>query len=304
MKSGTKRCVLIIDDTPMQLVELGRILSPRYEVKIAKSGEEGLKLLKKHEIDLILLDLVMLPGMSGFEVLDCLKKSEETANIPVIFITSSSLAEDEAKALSLGAVDYIHKPFVDVVVNLRVGIHLRLIEQMKFIENISLTDGLTGIGNRRNFDQTVKAEWNHARRTKEHFSMLLLDIDRFKLFNDTYGHLNGDVCLKTVASVIDDSLDRESDTVFRWGGEEFAVLLPCTPTEGAMMVAERIRENVAAMPIRHGDKTTSVTISIGVGSIIPPDVGFEDAFTEFSSRIDRALYCAKENGRNRVEQIQ
>jgi len=303
MKGGAKHCVLIIDDTPMQLVELGRILSSRYEVKIAKSGEEGLKLLKEHNIDLILLDLVM-PGMSGFEVLACIKESEETAHIPVIFITGSSLAENEEKALSLGAVDYIHKPFVDVVVNLRVGIHLRLIEQMKFIENISLTDGLTGIGNRRNFDQTVKAEWNHARRAKEHFSMLLLDIDKFKLFNDTYGHLSGDLSLKTVAGVIDDSLERESDTVFRWGGEEFAVLLPCTPTKGAVMVAERIRENVAAMPIRHGDQTTSVTISIGVGSIVPPDASFEEAFTEFSVRIDQALYRAKEKGRNRVEQIE
>ena len=302
MKGGTKHCVLIIDDTPMQLVELGRILSSRYEVKIAKSGEEGLKVLNDHNIDLILLDLVM-PSMSGFEVLVRLKKSEETAHIPVIFITGSALAEDEAKALSLGAVDYIHKPFVDIVVNLRVGIHLRLVEQMKFIENISLTDGLTGIGNRRRFDQTVKAEWNHARRAKDDFSMLLLDIDRFKLFNDTYGHLNGDVCLKTIAGVIGDSLERGSDTVFRWGGEEFAVLLPCTHIEGAMKVAERIRKRVAATPIRHGGGTVSVTISIGVGSIVPSDAGFEESFAEFSAGIDRALYRAKENGRNRVEQI-
>jgi len=299
---GTNHRILIIDDTPMQLVELGRILSSRYEVKIAKSGEEGLKVLKEHHIDLILLDLIM-PGMSGFEVLARLKESEETANIPVIFITGSALAEDEAKALSLGAVDYIHKPFVDIVVNLRVGIHLRLVEQMKFIENISLTDGLTEIGNRRSFDQAVKSEWNHAKRAKEHFSMLLLDIDKFKLFNDTYGHLNGDICLKTVASVIGDSLERGRDNVFRWGGEEFAVLLPCTQIEGAMMVAERIRKNVAAAPIRHRGETTFVTISLGVGSIVPADAGFEEAFAEFSACVDRALYRAKENGRNRVEQI-
>jgi len=303
MKGGEKRCVLIIDDTPMQLVELGRILSSQYEVKVAKSGEEGLKVLKEHSVDLILLDLVM-PGMSGFEVLARLKESEEMAHIPVIFITGSALAEDEAKALSLGAVDYIHKPFVDVVVNLRVGVHLRLIEQMQFIENISLTDGLTGIGNRRSFDQVVKAKWNHARRVKDHFSMLMLDIDKFKLFNDTYGHLKGDICLRTIAGVIGDSLDRGSDNVFRWGGEEFAVLLSSTPAEGAMMVAERIRKNVAATPIQYEDNTTSVTISIGVGSIVPPDTGFEEAFAEFSASIDRALYRAKENGRNRVEQIQ
>ena len=298
-----RHCILIIDDTPMQLVELGRILSSRYEVKMAKSGEEGLRVLKGHNIDLILLDLVM-PGMSGFEVLSCLKDSEETARIPVIFITGSSLAEDEAKALSLGAVDYIHKPFVDVVVNLRVGIHLRLVEQMRFIENISLTDGLTGIGNRRSFDQRIKAEWNNARRAREHLSMLLLDIDRFKMFNDTHGHLDGDVCLKAVAGVIGDSLERESDTVFRLGGEEFTVLLPCTHINGAMLVAERIRKNVAATPVRHGGKTSSVTISIGAGSIVPSDSCFEGAFAEFSARIDRALYRAKENGRNRVEQVE
>ena len=299
---GTKHCVLIIDDTPIQLVELGRILSSRYDVKIAKSGEEGLKVLKEHHIDLILLDLVM-PGMSGFEVLSLLKESEETAGIPVIFITGSALAEDEAKALSLGAVDYIHKPFVDIVVNLRVGIHLRLVEQMKFIENISLTDGLTEIGNRRSFDQAIKSEWNHAKRAKEHLGMLMLDIDKFKLFNDTYGHLNGDTCLKTVARVISDSLERGRDSVFRWGGEEFAVVLPCTHVEGAMKVAERIRENVSAEPIRHGDETTFVTISLGVGSVVPAGACFEEAFAEFSASVDRALYRAKENGRNRVEQI-
>jgi len=303
MKTETKRCVLIIDDTPMQLVELGRILSSRYEVKLAKSGEEGLKVLTEHNIDLILLDLVM-PGMSGFEVLAHLKQSDKTMQIPVIFITGSSLAEDEVKALSLGAVDYIHKPFVDIVVNLRVGIHLRLIEQMKFIESISLTDGLTGIGNRRSFDQAARAEWTHARRGREHLSMLLLDIDKFKLFNDTHGHLNGDICLKTIAEIIGHSLERGSDTVFRWGGEEFAVLLPGTHIEGARKVAERIRNNVATTPIRHGDETSSVTISIGAGSIVPSDMDFEKAFADFSARIDRALYRAKKNGRNRVEEIE
>ena len=295
-----KQCILAIDDDPVQLVLLGRILSPHYDVKVAKGGEAGLKLAAEHNIDLILLDLVM-QDMSGFEVLSHLKASSETKHIPVIFITGSVSNEDEAKGLALGAVDYIRKPFTEVIVSLRVKIHLQLIAQMRTIENLSLTDGLTGINNRRSFDQMIKSTWSYVRRANECFSVLMLDIDKFKQFNDKYGHINGDTCLKTVAVTIRETLERGSDVVYRWGGEEFAVLLPYTPIDGAMIIAERIREKIATTPIQIDDETVFITVSIGVGSIAPTFIDFDEAYLEFSTDIDKALYRAKANGRNRVE---
>jgi len=300
--NAPRQCILVIDDDPAQLMLLGHILYPLYDVKMAKSGEAGLELAEKHNIDLILLDLVM-QGMSGFEVLAQLKESDETKHIPVIFITGSDSNEDEAKGLALGAVDYIRKPFTEVVVSLRVKIHLQLIAQMRTIENLSLTDGLTGINNRRSFDQMIKSTWSYSKRANESFSVLMLDIDKFKQFNDKHGHLNGDTCLKTVAHTIRKSLERGSDEVYRWGGEEFAVVLPYTRLDGAMLIAERIRENIAATPIHVGEGTVFITVSIGVGSVAPTHMYTDEAFLNFCMGLDKALYRAKENGRNRVEKV-
>ena len=300
LKAGERQCVLIIDDTPVQLVVLGRILSSSYDVRMAKTGEEGLKLAKENNIDLILLDLYM-PDMSGFEVLSQLKRSDKTRHIPVILITSSASNEDEAAGLVFGAVDYIRKPFTEVVVKLRVEIHLRLIAQMKLIENLSLTDALTGINNRRSFDQMAKLIWSHARRTKDCFSMIIIDIDNFKDFNQKYDHINGDNCLRTVADTISSTLTRESDNIFRWGGEEFIILMPGTNLEGARFMAENIRKEVAATQIHVGNKTTFVTVSAGVGTINPVNLDFEQDFINFFESVDKALYKAKDNGRNRVE---
>jgi len=297
-----KPCILVIDDDPMLVMALGRILCTQYEVKIAKSGETGLQLAKEHHIDLILLDLVM-EGMSGFEVLEQLKESEDTKRIPVIFVTGSASNEDEARGLALGAVDYIRKPFTEVVVSLRVKIQLQLIAQMKIIERLSMTDPLTGINNRRSFDQMIRTTWNYARRENEHFSILMLDIDRFKQFNDKHGHLNGDICLRIVAATIKETLVRASDNVYRWGGEEFAVALPYTPLDGALMVAERIRTKIESTPIPLGSETVFVTASMGVGSVSLINMDSAEAFTDFCAKLDKALYRAKENGRNRIEQI-
>jgi len=292
---------LVIDDDHMQLMVIGRILSSNYDVRMAKSGEHGLQLAAEYEIDLILLDLVM-QDISGFEVLTRLKQSDTTKHIPVIIITGCASSDDEVKGLALGAADYIRKPFTDLVVSLRVRKHLQFIKQMQTAENLSLTDRLTGIGNRHAFDQALKSTWNFAKRLKEPLGILLLDIDKFKRFNDSYGHANGDKCLKAIAGIIQDSIKRETDSVHRWGGEEFAILLPSTHHYGAMFIAERIRKNIASIPIVFDDKSVSVTTSIGVGSIMPDDnMDFDEAFATFFTGLDKALYRAKENGRNRVE---
>ncbi|MCL2574915.1 MAG: diguanylate cyclase [Defluviitaleaceae bacterium] len=299
---GEKQCILVIDDTPMQLMIMGRALSNKYDVKMAKSGAEGLKLLTEHKIDLILLDLVM-KGMSGFDVLLKLKENEDTKNIPVIFVTGSVSSTDEAKGLALGAVDYIRKPFTDIIINLRVKLHLQMQAQMRIIENLSLTDGLTGIYNRRGFDQNIRTVWSQAKRKGDTFSMLMIDIDHFKTFNDSYGHLNGDICLKIVAKTIEASLNRQSDSVYRWGGEEFAVLLPDTDIKGAMHIAERIRVVIEKTSIPVSGKNVKITVSIGAGTISPAPTDNDADFIIFHNQLDQALYQAKQSGRNRVQTI-
>jgi len=295
-----KNIILVIDDDPLMLGALTSILSPKYHVKAARDGATGLVLANKYDIDLILLDVVM-KNMSGYEVLAELKENDNTKDTPVIFITGREGTGEEAKALSSGAVDYIRKPIVPEIVTLRVGIHMQLITQMRIIERFSLTDGLTGVNNRRCFDQQLEVEWNRAARNGAPLSMLMLDIDHFKKFNDNYGHLNGDHALKTVANVLTNTIQRGTDYVFRWGGEEFSVILPETPINGAVNVAEKIRTNIASTPIFMGKETVRITTSIGVSTIVPDPATYPWGAAEFCEGIDKALYKAKSNGRNRVE---
>jgi diguanylate cyclase (GGDEF)-like protein len=295
-----KRQILIIDDDPIILKILTSTLSPQYRVKTARDGESGLVIANKYDIDLILLDIMMLK-MSGHEVMSTLKENTKTADIPVIFITSKEEISEEAKALSSGAVDYIRKPIDQEIVKLRVGIQMQLISQMQIIEKYSLTDSLTGVSNRRFFDQQMEAEWNRSARNKLPLGLLMLDIDNFKVFNDTYGHISGDYALKTFANIIVSTVQRKSDYVYRCGGEEFAVILPDTPKEGAAIVAERIRLNVENTPLKLESKITNITTSISAGSIIPRPGSYPTGMTVFCEAMDKTLYAAKHNGRNRVE---
>jgi len=298
---GTRQSILIIDDTPMQVRALSEILSPLYDIKIAKDGEKGLELARKHSVDLILLDILMA-GMSGFEVLAELKKSVATRHMPIIFITSMNSSEDEALGLSLGAVDYIAKPFMDDVVRLRVGLHMKLISQRRKIEMLSLLDGLTGIRSRQSFNAKMRAEWDAAAQGKTRLGMLMLGIDRFKDFNSKRGHLSGDLCLKTVAGILKAATEND-ELVFRWGGDEFALLLPGASQEDAAALAEQIRRSVedALMPEpvpSADDDAAKATVSIGAGAIAPQP---SDRIEAFCANIDSALCKAKQNGRNRVE---
>jgi diguanylate cyclase (GGDEF)-like protein len=295
-----KKIILIIDDDPLILGALSNILLTGYHVKVARDGATGLVLADKYDVDLIILDIVM-KHMSGYEVLEKLRTNERTKNIPIIFITEREDRKEEIKALSSGAVDFIRKPIVPEVVNLRVGLHMKLIKQMRIIERFSLTDGLTGVNNRRCFNQQFESEWNRAARNGLPISLLMADIDCFKAFNDKHGHLNGDLALKTIASVLVKTVLRGTDYVFRWGGEEFAVILPETPVEGAAIVAEKIRQNIEATPIAIANETVYVTISIGASAIVPKPGTYPSGSSEFTESIDKALYSAKRNGRNRVE---
>jgi len=290
--------ILIVDDGKTNLEILSGILSPMYNILLAKNGMQALDRVKEHKPDLVILDVVM-PEMSGFEVITKLKESDFTNNIPVIFITGLSSTEDEEKGFFLGAVDYISKPFNKSIVKARVKNHIKIIDQMRTIERIGLTDALTKISNRRGFENHLNMEWGNGLRNHTPISILMMDVDKFKNYNDTYGHQQGDVLLKAFAEVSAKTLMRSGDFIARWGGEEFIVLLPGITIDGAASVAERIRGNIEAMVVPTEDGVeTRVTVSIGINSVVP---GIDSTISNFINKADQALYKAKESGRNRVE---
>jgi len=292
-----KFSILVVDDEKSNIDVLNHILKEKYKLFIAKSGESAIKIARENVPDLILLDIIM-PDMNGFEVLTQLKKSDLTSNVPVIFITGQDSKEDEIKGLNLGAVDYITKPFHNVIVEARIRTHMKIVEQMQIIERMSIMDELTELPNRRYFNDQLTREWGRAIRETASISLLMIDVDKFKLYNDTYGHPQGDALLQAVSGVFKQALKRPADFVARWGGEEFIMLMPSTSLDGAIEVAERIRAGVEETIIPCADGTsTGTTVSIGVNSERPiinlPVAGFV-------SRADKALYAAKETGRNKV----
>ncbi|MDR1803760.1 MAG: diguanylate cyclase [Treponema sp.] len=292
-----KKKILIVDDEKMNIIALAHFLEQQYEIIMAANGTSALEAAEKHVPDIILLD-VLMPDMSGFDVLVRLKNSTATMHIPVIFITGLTGAVDEARGLSLGAVDYITKPFNKSIVKARIKTHLKMSEYVHTIEKLCMLDGLTGIPNRRGFDARMKAEWGRAHRDQKPLGLIMLDIDNFKKYNDTYGHPQGDVLLTAIADVLTKTLNRSTDFASRWGGEEFTVLLPDTGVDGTNKIAEQMRINIKDTLVPCGDGTiTSATVSLGAISIIP---GVDDLAANFIAEADKLLYNAKKAGKNRV----
>ena len=298
MKNRKPR-ILVVDDDPSCINILGSILQETYDMSIAVNGEQALHVIEKEpRLDMILLDINM-PDMDGYTICEKLKKSSDTRKIPVIFITASNTEYDEQKGLELGAVDYITKPFHSAIVRVRLKNHLELKRQHDLLEHLSFHDGLTGICNRARFDDCIEKEWYRAMRSKSALSLIMIDIDHFKQFNDYYGHVAGDDCLKDVGKTIASSLDRTSDVAARYGGEEFACILPSTLSEGTMQLAEKIRYNVQALKIVHEKSPTNefLTLSMGLATTVPI---FRDSLSRFISKADKMLYKAKQQGRNRI----
>ncbi|MCL2077256.1 MAG: diguanylate cyclase [Oscillospiraceae bacterium] len=298
MEELNKYSILVVDDESSNITALNAILSPEYTVYAAKNGQSAINAAEKHLPDIILLDILM-PEMDGYSVIETLKSSSITKKIPVIFITGLSDTDDEEKGLTLGAADYISKPFSPVIVKLRIRNQIMMLDQLRTIERLSMTDQLTELPNRRSFEVRLQAEWGRALREREPISVLMLDADNFKNYNDAYGHQQGDAALKAIAAVFHDVLKRSVDFVARWGGEEFIVLLPNTDSYGAIGVAEKIRGKIEGMeiPSVSGDGVTGLTISIGVNTRVH---GRSITTCEFVSGADMALYAAKQKGRNRV----
>ncbi len=291
--------VLIVDDAKPNLMLLAEALKGDYRVSFAANGADALRLAAAEpQPDLILLDVVM-PGMDGYDVCRHLKERPETASIPVIFLTGKSEVEDETRGLSLGAVDYVTKPFSLAIVQARVRTHLELKRHRDLLEKLSALDGLTGIPNRRRLDEAVALEWRRAARDREAVGLLMIDVDHFKKFNDTYGHGAGDDCLRQVATAISGAVRRAGDLVARYGGEEFAVILPATDSAGCRVVADTILAAVAALDIPHATSGVgdSVTVSVGGASRVPQPGDPCSALFELA---DGCLYESKKSGRNRV----
>lgn len=304
--------ILIIDDTVANIEIMYKILQSDYDILFAKSGADGVRIVKQEMPDLILLD-IMMPDMDGYQVCALLKGDPSSAAIPVIFITAMGNDEDETQGLECGAIDYITKPITVAIVKARVRNHLELKRSRDLLQELTVElgqknrelevlareDALTGLANRRHFDEMLDAEIKRACRTGQYLSLILCDLDHFKKYNDRYGHVEGDQCLRSIGQIMRDTFKRAGDVSARYGGEEFAAILPDTCSEQAGQLAERLRQMLLALELPHeGDDLLGLmTLSAGV---VGAKVTRERAAEWFIDQADQALYRSKHDGRNRV----
>ena len=289
--------ILIIDDSPVQAAHLKSILEKDYQITTVQEPQTGLDYAREQDFSLILLDVVM-PGMDGFVLLKTLQEEVATRHIPVILITSLSDIENEQRGLTLGAVDYIYKPFHPLIVKARVNTHIKLYQYRKQVEYQSMTDQLTGIANRRRYERVSMQKWQEAIRLKVPFSICMMDIDHFKKYNDTFGHPAGDTVITAVAATAGRYLRRNTDFLARYGGEEFVAFMLGGSSKQAFEQMRRVRGAVEELHIPHsGSVSEWVTISVG-GTTVVPKRG--DSFGTYLKIADAMLYDAKRFGRNRV----
>src|SRR4051812_15660511 len=320
--------LLVVDDDPETLRSFQAVLGDAGfgEVYAASSAPEMFRLLDLNRPSAfaartraVLLDL-RLPGLDGTEACRQLRARSHLAHIPVVMMTGSGDDDDLERAFAAGATDFFTKPVAvpHLLARLRAVLRLHdeldwyrnrvrmLEEQARYQEAALLTvkseaglDGLTGLANRRTFDQVLDREWARAAREAAPLALVMLDVDHFKAYNDLYGHPGGDYCLSRVAAVLRETLNRPGDVAARYGGEEFATVLPGTDLAGAAVVAEAMRAGVAALGMVHAGspKHRRVTVSLGVAALAPGPLMAED---ELVKAADQALYRAKHEGRNRV----
>lgn len=307
--------VLVIEDSRTSLLLITHQLAAMGATAVAApDGAAGLLLFEREQPDLVLLDVV-LPDIDGLEVARRIRAREAPGQwTPILFLTACNTDADLERGIAAGGDDYLVKPISDIV----LAAKLRAMQRIANIRNtlqettraldqanrellrLSSVDGLTGVANRRQFDGCLESEWRRATRSQAPLSLLLLDVDCFKAFNDRYGHLAGDECLRRVASALADQTRRAPDLVARYGGEEFAVLLPETTSEGALALAESLRAAVEELRVPHDGSLAAsvVTVSIGCATRVPLAGQQPESLVAWA---DRALYRAKRGGRNRVD---
>ncbi len=290
--------VLIVDDDVGTIRILAQVVKDMADVTFATSGMEAVAMARTELPDLVLLDAEM-EGMDGFATCAALHAMPGMENVPILFITSHRGVEIELKALAAGAVDFINKPFHPHIVQARVRTHLTLKRRTDELTRLATMDGLTGIPNRRAFDQSLAQELRRLGRGTGPLSLVLIDVDHFKRYNDFYGHPAGDDCLRAVAAALAGSVRRAGELAARYGGEEFAILLPGSDMNTAIGLAEKVRSGIAGLCLAHAARPDGahVTISAGAATLGPAQQGEGAALI---GAADQALYRAKAAGRNRV----
>jgi len=319
-ESPTNKCiVLLVDDQPIIAEGIRRMLESESDIifHYCENPSDAIKMATEVEATIILQDLVM-PDIDGMTLVRYYRANLDTKNIPVIVLSSKDDPQIKSDAFTNGANDYLVKLPDKIELLARIRAHSRsyltqlerdaafhaLREMQKQLEEsnlklqrLSSLDGLTGLSNRRCFDGSLDKEWKRAQRGNIPLSLILIDIDHFKLYNDTYGHLAGDECLKQVAHSMAKSIVRPGDLVARYGGEEFVIILPNTDSEGALVVAENLRQNVFSLELEHSASTTSDYVAISLG-IAQADFDKMETSEELIALADKGLYEAKESGRN------
>jgi diguanylate cyclase (GGDEF)-like protein len=305
--------ILIVEDARATLLVISNYIRNfgGHPIPVA-TGELALEAFSREQPDLVLLDVV-LPDIDGFEIARRIRSMEKPgAWTPIIFLSARNADQDIERGISAGGDDYLCKPVSEAVLSAKIRAMQR-ITQMRTslvvlareldsanqeLKRLSASDGLTGIANRRFFDDYLSREWRRARRDNVSIALLMCDVDNFKAYNDTYGHQAGDDCLRQIAQTLTRMMERASDVVTRYGGEEFAIILPDTPLEGAAIVGEKIRLAIEALSLPHaGSPLAFVSLSVGVAAITPTP---QEVLQMLIKSADRALYRAKSLGRNQV----
>lgn len=298
--------ILVVDDQAANIVQVRHILGTELETFAATSGEQALNMCMAAPPDLVILDMRM-PGIGGLDTCRRLRADARTRAIPVIFVTAATSPEDEDACWLAGGSDFVLKPINPTTLQNRVRAQLTLKIQADQLRRLAYLDGLTGLPNRRSFDERFDIECRRAFRNKTPLSILLIDIDYFKLYNDHYGHIAGDACLREIGQCLADSILRPGDLAARYGGEEFVGLLSETGHAGALRVAQAIFERVSLAKLSHAASPigSTVTVSIGVATkVVQQHELVHEACHFLLEQADRQLYRAKQAGRARAAGIE
>lgn len=317
-RNSSKLKVMVVEDSKVMIETIRDYLAQMgiHHPMFALNGQEAIEMFRSNRPDIILLDAI-LPDIDGFEIARQMRMLERDGEwAAIIFLTSKTKDEQLARGIEAGGDDYLMKPVSQVVLSAKVRAMQRLIEMQrsllavthklgaanKELQHLSMTDGLTGIANRRFFDELFMREWRRCGRMKRPMSLIMIDVDHFKLFNDTYGHQAGDDCLKAVATQVALAATRAGDLAARYGGEEFALVLGETDADGAQWVANLIRQRIIDLRMPHGPSPFHfVTVSCGVSAVVPNAGLAQETFLQST---DHALYLAKEHGRNKTVYVE
>lgn len=288
--------VLVVDDDRVNRTVLAQLLHAECRLILARDGASAIARMREEDISLVLLD-VSMPDMDGYEVLRQIRSNPRTCDVAVIFITSQTDEADEERGLSLGASDYVTKPIRPAIVLARIRVHLKLAQQRRELLRLSTQDGLTGLANRRHFDDSFQLSCRQAIRTGAQLGVALFDVDHFKQYNDHYGHGAGDDALRKVGQVLAEHSRRPFDLAARYGGEEFVLL--AHDSKHFQLLIEQVRQAVAALGIPHAKSSTGNIVTVSGGGIL---IGAVDSMSpaQMLVRADRLLYRAKHEGRNRI----